>query len=84
MRTPSAALVGPVADRAIASMHVDQLFLGVHGMDTAAGFTTPNLAEATTNRVFVGAAREVIVLADSSKFGIVGLAEIGPLAVAGP
>ena len=83
VRTPSAALVGPVADRAIASMHVDQLFLGVHGMDTAAGFTTPNLAEATTNRVFVGAAREVIVLADSSKFGIVGLAEIGPLSVAG-
>ena len=35
VRTPSAALVGPVADRTIASMHVDQLFLGVHGMDAA-------------------------------------------------
>jgi len=82
VRTPSAALVGPVADRAIASMHVDQLFLGVHGMDTGAGYTTPNLAEATTNRVFVEAAREVIVLADSSKFGVIGLAEIGPLSLA--
>jgi DeoR/GlpR family transcriptional regulator of sugar metabolism len=79
VRTPSAALVGPVADRTIASMHVDQLFLGVHGMDTRAGYTTPNLAEATTNRALVDSAREVIVLADSSKWGVVGLADIAPL-----
>ncbi len=79
VRTPSAALVGPIADRTIASMHVDRLFLGVHGMDQRAGFTTPNLAEATTNRAFVDSAREVVVLADSSKWGIVGLADIAPL-----
>jgi DeoR/GlpR family transcriptional regulator of sugar metabolism len=82
VRTPGAALVGPVADRTIASMHVDQLFLGVHGMDPRAGFTTPNLAEATTNRVLVENAREVVVLADSSKWGVVGLADIGPLDIA--
>jgi DeoR/GlpR family transcriptional regulator of sugar metabolism len=82
VRTPSAALVGPVADRTIASMHVDQLFLGVHGMDLRSGFTTPNLAEATTNRVLVESAREVVVLADSSKWGVVGLADIGPLDIA--
>jgi DeoR/GlpR family transcriptional regulator of sugar metabolism len=82
VRTPSAALVGPVADRTIASMHVDQLFLGVHGMDPRSGFTTPNLAEATTNRVLVDSAREVVVLADSSKWGVVGLAGIGPLDIA--
>jgi DeoR/GlpR family transcriptional regulator of sugar metabolism len=82
VRTPSAALVGPVADQTIARMHVDQLFLGVHGMDPRAGFTTPNLAEATTNRAFLAAAREVIVLADSSKWGVVGLADIAPLSAA--
>jgi DeoR/GlpR family transcriptional regulator of sugar metabolism len=79
VRTPSAALVGPVADRTIASMHVDQLFLGVHGMDARAGYTTPNLAEATTNKAFLESAREVIVLADSSKWGTIGLADIAPL-----
>jgi len=82
VRTPSAALVGPVADRAIASMHVDLLFLGVHGMDPRAGYTTPNLAEATTNKVLVESAREVVVLADSSKWGVIGLADIGPLNIA--
>jgi DeoR/GlpR family transcriptional regulator of sugar metabolism len=63
-------------------MHFDLLFLGVHGMDPRAGFTTPNLAEATTNRVFIESARDVVVLADSSKWGVVGLADIGPLQMA--
>jgi len=82
VRTPSAALVGPVADRTIATMHVDQLFLGVHGMDDRIGFTTPNLAEAATDRALIGCAREVIVLADASKWGVVGLADIAPLSAA--
>jgi DeoR/GlpR family transcriptional regulator of sugar metabolism len=79
VRTPSAALVGPVADRTIANMHVDQVFLGVHGMDPHAGYTTPNVAEAATNQALIASAREVIVLADSSKWGVVGLADIAPL-----
>jgi DeoR/GlpR family transcriptional regulator of sugar metabolism len=83
VRTPSSALVGPVADRTIASMHVDLLFLGVHGMDARAGFTAPNMAEATTNRALVDSAREVVVLADSTKWGVVGLADIGSLSLAG-
>lgn len=82
VRTPSAALVGPVADRTIAGLHVDMLFLGVHGMDERAGLTTPNVAEAATNRAWVESAREVVVLADSTKWGVVGLADIGPLSVA--
>jgi len=82
VRTPSAALVGPVADRTIETMHVDQLFLGVHGMDERVGFTTPNLAEATTDRALIACAREVIVLADASKWGLVGLADIAPLSAA--
>jgi DeoR/GlpR family transcriptional regulator of sugar metabolism len=82
VRTPSAALVGPVADATIRSLHFDQLFLGVHGMDSRAGFTTPNLAEAETNRALIARAREVIVVADSSKWGTVGLADFGPLSVA--
>lgn len=82
VRTPSAALVGPVADLTIRSLHVDQLFLGAHGFDARAGLTTPNLAEAETNRALISSAREVIVLADSTKWGMVGLADFGPLSSA--
>jgi DeoR/GlpR family transcriptional regulator of sugar metabolism len=82
VRTPSAALVGPIADQSISGLHVDQLFLGVHGVDRNAGFTTPNLAEAKTNQALIQAAREVIVVADSSKWGVIGFADIAPLSAA--
>jgi DeoR/GlpR family transcriptional regulator of sugar metabolism len=82
VRTPSAALVGPVADRTIRGLHVDQLFLGVHGMHPEAGFTTPNLAEAQTNSALIAGAQQVVVLADSTKWGTIGLADFGPLSVA--
>lgn len=42
VRTPSDSLVGPVADRAIDSLHFDLLFLGVHGISAEAGLSTPN------------------------------------------
>ncbi|MBW0119147.1 DeoR/GlpR family DNA-binding transcription regulator [Pseudonocardia abyssalis] len=78
-RTPSDALVGPVATAALAGLHVDWLLMGVHGMDAGAGFTTPNLAEAQTNRALVASARRVAVVADNSKWGVVGLSTIAAL-----
>jgi DeoR/GlpR family transcriptional regulator of sugar metabolism len=73
VRTPSDALVGPVAVAALKGLHVDRLFLGAHGIDRHAGLTTPNLVEAETNRALVKASRSVCVLADHTKVGIVGL-----------
>jgi DeoR/GlpR family transcriptional regulator of sugar metabolism len=78
-RTPSDALVGPVADLTIRSLHLDTLFLGCHGIEPTAGLTTPNLAEAETNRAFVKAARKVTVIADHTKWGIVGLSSFADL-----
>ncbi len=78
-RTPSDALVGPVAQEALARINLDLLFLGVHGMNARTGFTTPNLAEAETNRALVAAARQVVVLADHTKWDLIGIATIAPL-----
>ncbi|WP_069466787.1 DeoR/GlpR family DNA-binding transcription regulator [Actinacidiphila rubida] len=79
VRTPSETLVGPVADRAIQSLHFDLLFLGVHGISVEAGLSTPNLAEAETNRQFVRSARRVVVIADHTKWGTVGLSSFAAL-----
>jgi len=73
VRTPSDALAGPVADATLGSLHVDTLILGVHGFDDVAGLTTPNLIEAATNRALIATARRVIVVADNSKWGVIGL-----------
>ncbi|YAL82625.1 DeoR/GlpR family DNA-binding transcription regulator [Dermacoccaceae bacterium W4C1] len=79
VRTPSDALAGPVANRMLRDVHVDTLILGVHGIDMDAGLTTPNLHEAQTNRVLIQCARRIIVVADHSKWGIVGLSTIALL-----
>ncbi|WP_369240998.1 DeoR/GlpR family DNA-binding transcription regulator [Streptomyces sp. R21] len=79
VRTPSDSLVGPVADQAIAALHFDVLFLGVHGISVEAGLSTPNLAEAETNRRLVQSARRVVVVADHTKWGTVGLSSFAAL-----
>ena len=79
VRTPSDALAGPVADATLRSLHVDTLILGVHGIHQVAGLTTPNLIEAATNRALIASAQRVIVVADHSKWGVIGLSTIATL-----
>nr|BFE82187.1 hypothetical protein GCM10020093_047880 [Planobispora longispora] len=63
-------------------LHVDTLFLGVHGMSPRAGFTTPNLLEAETDRALVASAHRLVVPADHSKWGTVGISTIAALSEA--
>jgi DeoR/GlpR family transcriptional regulator of sugar metabolism len=79
VRTLSEALVGPVADLTIRSLHFDLVFLGCYGFDADAGLTTPNLAEAETNRALMRVARRVVVLADHTKWGLVSLSSFARL-----
>ena len=79
VRTPSDALVGPFAVAALRTMHLDQVFMGVHGMEPRSGFTTPNVLEADTDRALVAAARRLVVVADSSKWGVIGISSIARL-----
>ncbi len=72
VRTPSDALVGPIADAALASFRVDATFLGVHGFDVHAGLTSPNIAEAQTNRTLIAIAPRLVVLADHTKYREIG------------
>lgn len=79
VRTPSQALVGPVAVRALEHLHCDLVFLDAHGLDVQAGMTTMNLLEAETNRALMAAGREVVVLAEHDRWGVVGLTTVADL-----
>jgi DeoR/GlpR family transcriptional regulator of sugar metabolism len=79
VRTPSDALVGPVAVTALRGLHVDLVFMGVHGLDGRAGLTTPNLVEGETDRAMLDCGRTTVVCADASKWGVVALSTIAPL-----
>jgi DeoR/GlpR family transcriptional regulator of sugar metabolism len=79
VRTRSDALVGPVALAVLRDLHVDWLFLGVHGMDLRSGLTSPNMSEAETDRAMIASAHRLVVVADHSKWNVVGLAAIAPI-----
>ena len=79
VRTPCDALVGPFAVAALRTIHVDLVFMGVHGMDPHSGFTTPNLLEAETNQALVAAGRRLAVVADHTKWGVIGISSIARL-----
>lgn len=79
VRTPSEALVGPFAVAALRTVHVDLVFVGVHGMDPHSGFTCPNLLEAETDRALIEAGRRLVVVADHTKWGVIGISSIARL-----
>jgi DeoR/GlpR family transcriptional regulator of sugar metabolism len=79
VRTPSDALVGPIAVTALRSLHVDMLFMGVHGMAEDSGFTTPNLLEAETNKALIASAEQLVVVVDHTKWGVRGLSRFAQL-----
>lgn len=78
-RTPSDALVGPLAEQSIRRLHTDILFLGVHGIDPVRGISTPNLLEASVDRALMEHTDRVVVVFDHTKWDIAALAHIADL-----
>ncbi len=79
VRTPSEALVGSFAVAQLRSVHLDMVFMGVHGMEARAGFTCPNLLEAETDVALIESGRRLVVVADHAKWGVIGIASIARL-----
>lgn len=69
LRSKSLSFYGSQAEDALRQYRFDKLFLGVDGFDIIAGLTTHFDREATLNRVMCDISSEIILLADSAKFG---------------
>jgi len=76
-RSKSYALVGPITEESFKHIYVDQLFLGVNGISIEYGLTTPTVVEAKICQMMIEVAKEIIVVADHSKFGKVVHGRIG-------
>lgn len=74
----ASSLVGPIAVESLATVVMDRVFLGVTGVDVIHGATMIQPDEAAVFRAMVRAARHVVVVADSSKIGLVSPAVICP------
>ena len=69
VRGLTGACVGHAALAALDRLRCDVAFLGTNGVHPERGLTTPDPEEAAVKRAMCRAARRVVALADSSKFG---------------
>jgi DeoR family transcriptional regulator, fructose operon transcriptional repressor len=70
VRRTTQAAVGADTVAALAELRVDVAFVGTNGLTLEHGLTTPDPDEAAVKRALVAAGREVVALADVSKFGV--------------
>ncbi len=73
------SLVNPYATLILSQIHADKLFLGCNGVNATVGITNVNMQEAEVKRAMIKAAKQVIVLADSSKIGVVAAAAVADI-----
>ncbi len=69
LRQQSFSLIGPMSEASLKNITANKYFMSVDGIDIENGFTTPNILETKISQLMMKAAKEIIVVADSSKFG---------------
>jgi DeoR family L-fucose operon activator len=75
----SLSYVGPLAERSLDSYHVDKLFLSCKGVHLERGISESNELQALVKKKMIDIADQVILLADSSKFGVRAFAHVAEL-----
>ena len=74
------SVVGPLAERTLASLNVGTAFMGADAIDLERGVTNASLSEVAVKRALLESARTRVLVADHTKFDSVSLAEVAPLA----
>ncbi len=80
VRPTTLAAVGADTVAAIRCLRVDVAFLGTNAISVDHGLSTPDADEAATKRAMVRSARQVVVLADSTKIGVESPVRVADLA----
>ena len=69
-------VIGPQTIKNLEDVQSDKVYLGADGITLSKGITTAGVLEADVNQYMLRASKEVIVVADSSKIGIIGLVSL--------
>ncbi len=72
-------LVGFIAQQSLNYLRADKAIMGVSALDVNEGITSETIADAETDRAILDFAPVVIVVTDSSKFGLRRTARVAPV-----
>lgn len=79
LRGDEMCLLGGLAEEFLEKFHIDKVFASISGISVSNGFTDYGLGEYHVKIKMIERAREVIVVADSSKFDVISLLKVGDL-----
>ncbi len=75
VRTSTHALIGPIAEQALAGLFVSTLYLSGNGLTAARGLSTPDVLTAAVDRRLARSAGRVVVLVDHTKVGVEAMSQ---------
>ncbi|MCL6576142.1 DeoR/GlpR family DNA-binding transcription regulator [Kyrpidia sp.] len=79
LRSGDLSLSGRFARHMLAQFYVDKAFIGVAGISLAGDLTDFHVEEAEVRNMMIERAKEVIVVADHSKFGVTAFTRVSAL-----
>jgi DeoR/GlpR family transcriptional regulator of sugar metabolism len=79
LRPSELSFIGHITEQALAEIRVDKVILGTRAISLEHGLTNDYLPETMTDRAILRAGRQVIVVADHTKFGRVAAAFLAPI-----
>jgi len=79
VRPRELSMIGPIPERVYQELHVDKAFIGIGGISLEDGLTEYNIEDTQIKKILIQSAREKIVVADGSKFGVTTFASVAPL-----
>ncbi len=75
----ASSTAGPLAEQTLANLAVQKVFLGTQALDLASGLTDTTLEIAQVKRAMIQSAKQVYLLADSSKWDQTGFIKVASL-----
>ncbi len=79
VRAGELSLIGHISENTYSEIHVDKAFIGIGGISLEDGLTDYNLEDSLVKRSLIRTARQIIVVADASKFGRTTFTSVCPL-----
>jgi DeoR/GlpR family transcriptional regulator of sugar metabolism len=79
LRHSEQSFIGHITEQALAEVRADKVVIGTRAISLEQGLTNDYMPETMTDRAILRAGREVIIVADHSKFGRVSTVMLAPI-----
>jgi DeoR/GlpR family transcriptional regulator of sugar metabolism len=79
LRASELSFIGHITEQSLSEVRADKVFIGTPAISLEHGLTHEYLPETMTDRAILKAGKEIIVLADHTKFGRAGAVMLAPL-----